>query len=55
MNDVSQQPESCISFGTDGDVTVGAEYVVTDSDSVTQAASDSSRSAVVLGPGNGIK
>lgn len=55
MKDVSQQPESCISFGTDGDDTVGAEHVVIDSDSVTQAASDNNRSAAVLGPGSGIK
>lgn len=55
MKEVSQQPESCIGFGTHGDVTVGAEYVVTDSDSVTPVASDSSRSAAVRRPGNGIK
>lgn len=55
MNEVSQQPESCIIFGTDGDDTVGAVHVVIVSDSVTQADSDSNRSAAVLGPGNGIK
>lgn len=56
MNEVSQQPGSCIGFGTDGAaITVGGVYVDTDSDSVTPVASDSNRSAAVRGPGNGIK
>lgn len=55
MKEVSQQPELLRDFGMAGDVTRGIAEVVTDSDSVTQVASLSRRTASLRGPGNGMR